>query len=239
MPTINVTLPTVGNNDLNPQSLNISRNRLNTLLSAKNKDEATAMGLWDRFKDLFRTNKKKEVLSNLYDFITNEQPIKNTCVTECDLGCVSLFNKLKECANEAHQDLFKTEYDTNKNEISFFIESKKIKTVPTLEVLRSISVGGENLLGNYSRILIKHCREGSGGLLSKQSILGADDFRKISKTFFSNNPELESFLKNCGITQDDVFDRIYDLLGEEVLSDGEDSAVRRQVSFTSLCNHLT
>ncbi|MWT74249.1 hypothetical protein GQM18_25450, partial [Escherichia coli] len=53
----------------NPQKdYKINNSRINHMLSG-NKEEATHMGLWDKFCDLFRPEKKADVLENMYNLL--------------------------------------------------------------------------------------------------------------------------------------------------------------------------
>jgi len=57
------------------------------------------MGLWDKFKDLFRTEKKKDALNELYN-----------CVhVDNSLTKLGAFERLKGFSGEAYKDLFKIE----------------------------------------------------------------------------------------------------------------------------------
>lgn len=108
----------------------ISETRTERLLSG-DKKQATYMGLWDKFKDYFRSEKKAEVMERLYDFIhstddsaIHEGPKDYTSFSKE----ITSFLLLKSLATEQHKSDFLVVSNPDKG-IDFHIGSEKIKTL--------------------------------------------------------------------------------------------------------------
>ncbi|EAU3866432.1 SPI-2 type III secretion system effector SopD2, partial [Salmonella enterica] len=89
----------------NRHNYEINHSRLARLMSP-DKEEALYMGVWDRFKDCFRTHKKQEVLEVLYTLIhgceRENQAELNVDITGMEK--IHAFTQLKEYANPSQQD---------------------------------------------------------------------------------------------------------------------------------------
>lgn len=107
----------------------IDETRVERLLSG-DKKYATYMGLWDRFKDYFRSEKKAEAIERLYDFIhsddislqeenKNNDPFPKT---------IWFFEKLKSLTNDNNKESFHTEINPYEG-IDFYIGSHKVKSL--------------------------------------------------------------------------------------------------------------
>jgi len=85
-------------NFANYNNYQINESRVARMMNS-DRVEATHMGLWDKFKDLFRTEKKKDALNELYN-----------CVhVDNSLTKLGAFERLKGFSGEAYKDLFKIE----------------------------------------------------------------------------------------------------------------------------------
>jgi len=221
--------------NLNGAEYPVNQSRLDKMMNAENKNDAIYMGLWDRFKDIFRTEKKEEMLSTLYDLLHSEQQGKPESETNgihkrCDLGAVTTFERLKQCANEAHQHLFIMYIIDNK--IKFCIGQKVIKEMSVIDVLKNVSIGGLNLIDNYSSILRRFSMESCG-----KSGPDASDLRRTSGSFYGAYPELKDFFTSINILDNDNFDALYDSLNEPGVD--EDKIGIRQMSLSNIFNHLS
>lgn len=91
----------------------VSHSRLALMMDAK-KETATKLSLWDKFKDLFRTDKKSTAYNELYELIHgNEHSDK-----------LAAFNKLQQYAKPENQSLFKKEIHCD--DVVFFIGQERI-----------------------------------------------------------------------------------------------------------------
>lgn len=103
----------------------ISESRLSLMMQG-DKNSAIHINLWERFKDLFRIDKKSQAYNELYNLLHNTE------------GSDSLdaFNRLKSLAKPEHQHLFTK--DIYCNDVVFFIGNKNI-TKCTLQSLINVS----------------------------------------------------------------------------------------------------
>lgn len=111
----------------NRHNYEINHSRLARLMSP-DKEEALYMGVWDRFKDCFRTHKKQEVLEVLYTLIhgceRENQAELNVDITGMEK--IHAFTQLKEYANPSQQDRFVMRFDMNQTQVLFEIDGKVI-----------------------------------------------------------------------------------------------------------------
>ncbi|ECJ4506969.1 type III secretion system effector SopD2 [Salmonella enterica subsp. salamae] len=112
----------------NRHDYEVNHSRLARLMSS-DKQEALYMGLWDRFKDFFRTHKKKEVLEVLYTLIhgceRENQAELNVDITGMEK--IHAFVQLKQYANPSQQDRFVMRFDMNQTQVLFEIDGKVIE----------------------------------------------------------------------------------------------------------------
>ncbi|EBS6869261.1 type III secretion system effector SopD2 [Salmonella enterica] len=112
----------------NRHEYEVNHSRLARLMSS-DKQEALYMGLWDRFKDFFRTHKKKEVLEVLYTLIhgceRENQAELNVDITGMEK--IHAFVQLKQYANPSQQDRFVMRFDMNQTQVLFEIDGKVIE----------------------------------------------------------------------------------------------------------------
>lgn len=110
--------------------IEINESRVKRLLS-KDKSYATYMGIWDKIKDLFRTEKKSIAIERLYDFIHNNEPsyseegVENSDSLQ---KIIYAFDKLKSLSNENDRNLFHIEKN-HYNGIDFLIGTVLIKSL--------------------------------------------------------------------------------------------------------------
>ncbi|EJF5646602.1 type III secretion system effector SopD2 [Salmonella enterica] len=111
----------------NRHNYEINHSRLARLMSP-DKEEALYMGVWDRFKDCFRTHKKQEVLEVLYTLIhgceRENQAELNVDITGMEK--IHAFTQLKQYANPSQQDRFVMRFDMNQTQVLFEIDGKVI-----------------------------------------------------------------------------------------------------------------
>ncbi|MEM0568295.1 type III secretion system effector SopD2 [Salmonella enterica] len=112
----------------NRHDYEVNHSRIARLMSS-DKQEALYMGLWDRFKDFFRTHKKKEVLEVLYTLIhgceRENQAELNVDIT--GMKKIHAFVQLKQYANPSQQDRFVMRFDMNQTQVLFEIDGKVIE----------------------------------------------------------------------------------------------------------------
>ncbi|HCM1920032.1 TPA: type III secretion system effector SopD2 [Salmonella enterica subsp. salamae serovar 16:m,t:e,n,x] len=112
----------------NRHDYEVNHSRLARLMSS-DKQEALYMGLWDRFKDFFRTHKKKEVLEVLYTLIhgceRENQAELNVDITGMEK--IHAFVQLKQYADPSQQDRFVMRFDLSQTQVLFEIDGKVIE----------------------------------------------------------------------------------------------------------------
>ncbi|EDN4179806.1 type III secretion system effector SopD2 [Salmonella enterica subsp. salamae] len=112
----------------NRHDYEVNHSRLARLMSS-DKQEALYMGLWDRFKDFFRTHKKKEVLEVLYTLIhgceRENQAELNVDITGMEK--IHAFVQLKQYADPSQQDRFVMRFDLRQTQVLFEIDGKVIE----------------------------------------------------------------------------------------------------------------
>ncbi|ECJ9280261.1 pathogenicity island 1 protein SopD2, partial [Salmonella enterica subsp. enterica serovar Montevideo] len=91
----------------NRHNYEVNASRLVRLMSS-DKEEALYMGVWDRFKDCFRTHKKREVLEVLYTLIHGCERENQADLNVDTVGMEKIyaFAQLKQYANPSQQDRF-------------------------------------------------------------------------------------------------------------------------------------
>ncbi|EEK1307906.1 type III secretion system effector SopD2, partial [Salmonella enterica subsp. enterica serovar Heidelberg] len=111
----------------NRHNYEVNASRLARLMSP-DKEEALYMGLWDRFKDYFRTHKKREVLEVLYTLIhgceRENQAELNVDITGMEK--IHAFTQLKQYANPSQQERFVMRFDMNQTQVLFEIDGQVI-----------------------------------------------------------------------------------------------------------------
>lgn len=95
--------------EINNRTLELSTDRIEKMIVG-NKEDALYMGLWDRFKDFFRYEKKADALQEMYDLIhdhhtENQSPF---------LSSIVAFERIKSLAHEEFQPLFNIEVDNER-----------------------------------------------------------------------------------------------------------------------------
>lgn len=111
----------------NRHGYEVNHSRLARLMSP-DKEEALYMGVWDRFKDCFRTHKKKEVLEVLYTLIHGCERENQAELNVDIVGMekIHAFVQLKQYANPSQQDRFVMRFDMNQTQVLFEIDGKVI-----------------------------------------------------------------------------------------------------------------
>ncbi|HAB4360754.1 TPA_asm: type III secretion system effector SopD2, partial [Salmonella enterica subsp. enterica] len=101
----------------------VNTSRLTRLMSP-DKEEALYMGIWDRFKDCFRTHKKKEVLEVLYTLIHGCERENQAELNVDTVGMekIHAFAQLKQYADPSQQDRFVMRFDMNQTQVLFEID---------------------------------------------------------------------------------------------------------------------
>lgn len=106
----------------NTSALTLSSARISKLLSSNGEQEATKMGLWDKFKDLFRPQSKAAALGQLY-----------RAMEDSGLSGFARFDLLARLALPENKALFTVqikphESDPNKHTIQYCIDATPIKS---------------------------------------------------------------------------------------------------------------
>ncbi|EDS5955268.1 type III secretion system effector SopD2 [Salmonella enterica subsp. enterica] len=111
----------------NRHNYEINHSRLARLMSP-DKEEALYMGVWDRFKDCFRTYKKREVLEVLYTLIHGCERENQAELNVDTVGMEKIyaFAQLKQYANPSQQDHFVMRFDMSQTQVLFEIDGKVI-----------------------------------------------------------------------------------------------------------------
>ncbi|EAP9958634.1 pathogenicity island 1 protein SopD2, partial [Salmonella enterica] len=111
----------------NRHNYEVNASRLVRLMSS-DKEEALYMGVWDRFKDCFRTHKKREVLEVLYTLIHGCERENQADLNVDTVGMEKIyaFAQLKQYANPSQQDRFVMRFDVSQTQVSFEIDGKVI-----------------------------------------------------------------------------------------------------------------
>ncbi|EAM2931325.1 type III secretion system effector SopD2 [Salmonella enterica] len=111
----------------NRHNYEVNASRLVRLMSS-DKEEALYMGVWDRFKDCFRTHKKREVLEVLYSLIHGCERENQADLNVDTVGMEKIyaFAQLKQYANPSQQDRFVMRFDVSQTQVSFEIDGKVI-----------------------------------------------------------------------------------------------------------------
>lgn len=206
---------------INVNGYELNYSRVSHLLSG-NRYEATHMGLWDKFKDLFRTEKKEHALQALYDILYQDraccQGIKNSEESDASsngwYGIISVFEKLKSYAGEAHKDRFHSEFDTDSRTITLSIDNHIIKKIRMDIMLSDIAIDGRYFITHYQDILRSTHSRGSslGSLKDNNESFNFHDF-------YSRFPELEKILLSCKMNDFDMMGSIMsDLTQNKLMS---------------------
>lgn len=112
----------------NHHNYEINHSRIVRLMSS-DKEKALYMGVWDRFKDHFRTQKKQEVLEVLHTLIHGCER-ENQAELNVDIASmekIHAFVQLKQYANPSQQDRFVMRFDLSQTQILFEIDGKVIE----------------------------------------------------------------------------------------------------------------
>ncbi|HCL5073677.1 TPA: type III secretion system effector SopD2 [Salmonella enterica] len=112
----------------NRHGYEVNHSRLARLMSS-DKQEALYMGPWDRCKEYFRTNKKKEALEVLYTLIHGCERENQAELNVDIVGMekIHAFVQLKQYANPSQQDRFVMRFDLSQTQILFEIDGKVIE----------------------------------------------------------------------------------------------------------------
>ncbi|ECP9864318.1 pathogenicity island 1 protein SopD2, partial [Salmonella enterica] len=120
----------------------INRSRLVRLMNS-DKEQALYMGVWDRFKDNFRTQKKQDALEVLYTLIHGcgrEKQAERDVDTDA-MDKIHAFEKLRLYADPSQQDRFVMDFDITQTQIKFWIDGEVISKCSLQRLL--------NLSDNY------------------------------------------------------------------------------------------
>ncbi|WP_183059715.1 type III secretion system effector SopD2 [Salmonella enterica] len=108
----------------------INHSRLVRLMSS-DKEQALYMGVWDRFKDNFRTQKKQEVLEVLYTLIHGCERENQAELNVDTVGMekIHAFVQLKQYADPSQQECFVMRFDMNQTQVLFEIDGNVIEKI--------------------------------------------------------------------------------------------------------------
>lgn len=109
----------------NRHGYEVNHSRIARLMSS-DKQEALYMGVWDRFKDHFRTQKKQEVLEVLHTLIHGCERENQAELNVDTVGMekIHAFAQLKQYADPSQQDRFVMRFDLSQTQILFEIDGK-------------------------------------------------------------------------------------------------------------------
>ncbi|EAR6709881.1 type III secretion system effector SopD2 [Salmonella enterica] len=109
----------------NRHGYEVNHSRIARLMSS-DKQEALYMGVWDRFKDHFRTQKKQEVLEVLHTLIHGCERENQAKLNVDTVGMekIHAFAQLKQYADPSQQDRFVMRFDLSQTQILFEIDGK-------------------------------------------------------------------------------------------------------------------
>ncbi len=112
----------------NRHGYEVNHSRIARLMSS-DKQEALYMGLWDRFKEYFRTHKKKEALEVLYTLIhgCGRENQAELNVDTVGMDKIHAFVQLKQYANPSQQGRFVMRFDLSQTQVLFEIDGKVIE----------------------------------------------------------------------------------------------------------------
>lgn len=112
----------------NRHGYEVNDSRIARLMSS-DKQEALYMGVWDRFKDHFRTQKKQEVLEVLHTLIHGCERENQAELNVDTVGMekIHAFAQLKQYADPSQQDRFVMRFDLSQTQILFEIDGKVIE----------------------------------------------------------------------------------------------------------------
>lgn len=112
----------------NRHNYEINHSRIARLMSS-DKEKALYMGVWDRFKDHFRTQKKQEVLEVLHTLIHGCERENQAELNVDTVGMekIHAFAQLKQYADPSQQDRFVMRFDLSQTQILFEIDGKVIE----------------------------------------------------------------------------------------------------------------
>ncbi|EAA4437615.1 TPA: type III secretion system effector SopD2 [Salmonella enterica subsp. salamae serovar 21:z10:[z6]] len=112
----------------NRHGYEVNHSRIARLMSS-DKQEALYMGVWDRFKDHFRTQKKQEVLEVLHTLIHGCERENQAELNVDTVGMekIHAFAQLKQYADPSQQDRFVMRFDLSQTQILFEIDGKVIE----------------------------------------------------------------------------------------------------------------
>ncbi|WP_252091601.1 hypothetical protein [Pseudomonas sp. MWU13-3659] len=169
----------------------VSPRRIEKLIGPDDK-LAVSMGLWDKFKDLFRAEKKSDVLAALRKLIYGGGKKGAQGVW---LGEIAAFNRLKACSGDAYKDRF--QYCVNdKQKVEFMIDGHVICKKAISEIVGHFSVNGVGLLDNYEAILARSgAAQGRG---DGPGVACENELLERACAFYAANPVLKNVLKFFG-----------------------------------------
>ncbi|EAA9932745.1 type III secretion system effector SopD2 [Salmonella enterica subsp. salamae] len=112
----------------NRHGYEVNDSRIARLMSS-DKQEALYMGVWDRFKDHFRTQKKQEVLEVLHTLIHGCERENQAELNVDTVGMekIHAFAQLKQYADPSQQDRFVMRFDLSQTQVLFEIDGKVIE----------------------------------------------------------------------------------------------------------------
>lgn len=182
----------------NRHNYEINTSRIVRLMSS-DKKEALYMGLWDRFKEYFRTHKKREALEVLYTLVhgceCETQTESNVDIK--DMGKIYAFEQLKQYANPSQRERFVMHFDISQTRILFSIDGQVIDKCNLQRVL--------NVSDNC---ILKLMEEDEEELFFKICIY-------YSRAIFLNPELLQNFafkLREAVNEDDDIKDEVYKLM---------------------------
>lgn len=222
---------------------------IKNLVQYDDKKRATALSLWQRFLDLFRTSPKKEVVDSLYANINEHPAVKLG-------GSVyyrfANFEKLKSLAVPAYRDLFKIETQflgMKGTRYTFSIDKVVLFSFDTNNSWNSLSGLSFNkmpLVEKYGLIIRDYAADNRIALYNKypdmeiNDIYGGDQYLYYSCFFLTEHPDLKLILLEYGLSDPEVMKAFVKEMSEE-LKGNDDKVECMDYWLTTLScslNHL-
>lgn len=217
---------------------NLNGNDYKILFKHTNNEKAIELSLWDKFCDLFRSNKKQDVINLFYNLIT---PSKNENLNSELAVKLEQFEQLKNMADPVNRDLFKIRTQlqgTSQKKYTFSIDGTdiyKFVSENNWNSLSKITLGNSPLIESYSTVIKEYAENNLNEFKEVypdteiKDTYGADELMDYSCFFLKENPELKNILLEYDLTNMDTLNSITDEMREKM--EGDDQK-RGELTYT-------
>lgn len=175
--------------------------------------------MWDRFADLFKSCKKKDVVNTFYNLIHGSRNERFEAKENNKFYC---FEQLKRLAGVEHQHLFNVreeQHSASKSKYTFSIDGEDIVSFDSERNGYSLAELGASTLpvvDNYERIVYDYMKNHEERFLidykdtKTNADFGADELLDYSCFFLKNNADIRRELFAHGLINMDVMDILRD-----------------------------